>query len=278
MVNKVTSKELMDALIVITPFIAEIMQTDMGFAITDNKKFVVQTDGKTVKLNISPGDPVNPKSAMAEAMRTKKPAVKNMDASLYGIPVRIYGYPLLDEKNRVMGSVGIARNIETWTGLNQSAEELSESSKEVENIINQFLEVASQLNNDSVLLQNKADDINQKFQETNQILESIKSISSQTRLIGLNAAIEAARIGDIGKGFGVVANEIRKLSGNSNDASIEIEKTLKELQKDLENITKEVTSINNTVIDQLEKAKEINLQIERFGEISKVLLQLSNRL
>lgn len=278
MVNKVTSKELMDALIVITPFIAEIMQTDMGFAITDNKKFVVQTDGKTVKLNISPGDPVNPKSAMAEAMRTKKPAVKNMDASLYGIPVRIYGYPLLDENNHVMGSVGIARNIETWTGLNQSAEELSESSKEVENIINQFLEVASQLNNDSVVLQNKADDINQKFQETNQILESIKSISSQTRLIGLNAAIEAARIGDVGKGFGVVANEIRKLSGNSNDASIEIEKTLKELQKDLENITKEVTSINNTVIDQLEKAKEINLQVERFGEISKVLLQLSNRL
>lgn len=278
MVNKVTSKELMDALIVITPFIAEIMQTDMGFAITDNEKFIVQTDGQTVKLNISPGDPVNPKSAMAEAMRTKKPAVKNMDASLYGIPVRIYGYPLLDEKNRVMGSVGIARNIETWTGLNQSAQELSESSKAVENIINQFLEVASQLNNDSVLLQNKADDINQKFQETNQILESIKSISSQTRLIGLNAAIEAARIGTVGKGFGVVANEIRKLSGNSNDASIEIEKTLKKLQKDLENITKEVTSINNTVIDQLEKAKEINLQVERFGEISKVLLQLSNRL
>ena len=278
MVNKVTSKELMNALIVITPFIAEIMQTDMGFAITDNEKFIVQTDGQTVKLNISPGDPVNPKSAMAEAMRTKKPAVKNMDASLYGIPVRIYGYPLLDENNHVMGSVGIAKNIETWTGLNQSAEELSESSKEVENIINQFLEVASQLNNDSVLLQNKADDINQKFQETNQILESIKSISSQTRLIGLNAAIEAARIGDVGKGFGVVANEIRKLSGNSNDASIEIEKTLKELQTDLENITKEVTSINNTVINQLEKAKEINLQVERFGEISKVLLQLSNRL
>jgi hypothetical protein len=48
--------------------------------------------------------------------------------------------------------------------------------------------------------------------------------------------------------------------------------------KDLENITKEVTSINNTVIDQLEKAKEINLQVERFGETSKVLLQLSNRL
>ena len=278
MTKKVTSKELMDALIVITPYIAKIMQTDLGFAVTDKDKFIVQTDGESVKLNINPGDPVNPKSAMAEAMRTKKPAAKNMDASLYGIPVRIYGYPLLDEMNRVIGSVGVAKNIETWTGLNNSAVELSDSSNEVSGIINQFLEVASQLNEDSVVLQNKAEDINKKFNKTNQILDSIKSISSQTRLIGLNAAIEAARIGDVGRGFGVVADEIRKLSGNSNDASVEIEKTLNDLHKDLENITKEVASINNTVINQLEKAKQINKQIERFSEISQLLLQLSNRL
>ncbi|KAA9023637.1 methyl-accepting chemotaxis protein [Niallia endozanthoxylica] len=275
---RATGKELMEALITITPWIAEIMQADLGFAVTDKKKFVIQKDGKTVKLNISPGDPVNPKSAMAEAMRTKKPAAKNIDASLYGIPVRIYGYPLLDEYRNVIGSVGIAKNIETWTGLNKSAVELAESSNEVGNIINQFLKVASQLNDDSITLQSKADEINNKFKKTNQILESIKSISSQTRLIGLNAAIEAARIGEVGKGFGVVANEIRKLSGNSNDASVEIEKTLRDLQVELQKITEEVAAINSTVIDQLEKAKEINSRISRFEEISKLLLNLSKRL
>ena len=278
MENRVYGNELMQALIAITPWIAEMMQADMGFAVTDKEKFIIQRDGKTVKLNISPGDPVNPKSAMAEAMRTRKHAAKNMDASLYGIPVRIYGYPIFDENRRVIGSVGIARNIETWTGLNKSAEELLVSSDEVGTIINQFLQVASQLNNDSVMLQTKADEINIKFQKTNQILESIKSISSQTRLIGLNAAIEAARIGEVGRGFGVVANEIRKLSGNSNDASVEIEKTLNELQIDLQRITDEVTSINNTVINQLEKAKEINSQVDRFQDISKMLLELSKQL
>jgi Methyl-accepting chemotaxis protein (MCP) signalling domain len=278
MENRVYGNELMQALIAITPWIAEMMQTDMGFAVTDKEKFIIQRDGKTVKLNISPGDPVNPKSAMAEAMRTRKHAAKNMDASLYGIPVRIYGYPIFDKNRRVIGSVGIARNIENWTGLNKSAEELLVSSDEVSNIINQFLQIASQLNNDSVMLQTKADEINTKFQKTNKILDSIKSISSQTRLIGLNAAIEAARIGEVGRGFGVVANEIRKLSGNSNDASVEIEKTLNELQLDLQLITDEVTSINNTVINQLEKAKEINLQVDRFQEISKLLLELSKRL
>lgn len=278
MEKRVVGKDLMEALIAITPWIAEMLHSDLGFAVTDKDKFIIQKDGKTVKLNISPGDPVNPKSAMAEAMRLNAPAAKNMDASLYGIPVRIYGYPIVDEHRKVIGSVGIAKNIETWTGLNQSAEELLESSNDVGRIINQFLEIASQLNKDSEMLQNKADLINHKFKKTNQILDSIKAISSQTRLIGLNAAIEAARIGEVGRGFGVVANEIRKLSGNSNDASKEIETTLNELQIDLQKITEEVNSINSTVIEQLEKAKEINSRIAKFEDISKLLLQLANRL
>ncbi|MCQ6282078.1 methyl-accepting chemotaxis protein [Bacillus sp. EB600] len=278
METKATGKELMEALITITPWIADIIQVDLGFAVTDREKFIIQKDGNTVKLNISPGDPVNPKSAMAEAMKTKKHAAKNMDASLYGIPVRIYGFPILDERRNVIGSVGIAKNIDTWLGLNNSAEVLLESSDEVGNIIDQFIKTASQLNNDSEILQKKTAEINNKFKKTNQILESIKSISSQTKLIGLNAAIEAARIGEAGRGFGVVADEIRKLSGESNDASIEIKKTLSDLQKDLQKITEEITSINNTVISQLEKAREINSRMEKFEEISKLLLDLSNRL
>ncbi|KEF37498.1 methyl-accepting chemotaxis protein [Schinkia azotoformans MEV2011] len=278
MERNVTAQQLMDALVVVTPFIADILQVDMGFAVTDKEKFIIQKDGKTLKLNISPGDPLKPTSASAEAMRTKKYAVKNMDASLYGLPVRLSGYPIIDENNNVIGSVGIARNIETWTGLNNSAEELSQSSGEVGSIIKLFLEIASQIKSESEALQEKAADINNKFKRSSQILDSIKSIASQTRLIGLNAAIEAARIGDVGRGFGVVADEIRKLSGHSNDASIEIEKTLNDLKIDLQSITDEVTSINNTVISQLEKAKEINTRIERFEEISKLLLQLSSKL
>ncbi|MEC1720879.1 methyl-accepting chemotaxis protein [Schinkia azotoformans] len=278
MERNVTAQQLMDALVVVTPFIADILQVDMGFAVTDKEKFIIQKDGKTLKLNISPGDPLKPTSASAEAIRTKKYAVKNMDASLYGLPVRLSGYPIIDENNNVIGSVGIARNIETWTGLNNSAEELSQSSGEVGSIIKLFLEIASQIKSESEALQEKAADINNKFKRSSQILDSIKSIASQTRLIGLNAAIEAARIGDVGRGFGVVADEIRKLSGHSNDASIEIEKTLNDLKIDLQSITDEVTSINNTVISQLEKAKDINTRIERFEEISKLLLQLSSKL
>ena len=277
-INKVTGNELIQALVTITPWIADMLQADIGFAVTDRERFIIQKDGKTVKLNISPGDLVNPKSAMAESMTKKGPTAKNMDASLYGTPVRIYGYPIFDENKKVIGSVGIAKNMANWTGLNNSAEELIKSSNEVGDIIDQFIEVASQLTEESKQLQNKADEITIKFKKTNQILDSIKKISSQTRLIGLNAAIEAARIGNVGRGFGVVADEIRKLSGHSNDASKEIEHTLNELQNDLQKITEEVNSINSTVINHLDKAKEINTKIEKFDGISKLLLDLANKM
>jgi len=58
--------------------------------------------------------------------------------------------------------------------------------------------------------------------EINTILDSIKSIADQTKMLGLNAAIEAARAGDAGRGFGVVATEIRSLSQNSKETAVKI--------------------------------------------------------
>ena len=58
--------------------------------------------------------------------------------------------------------------------------------------------------------------------EINTILNSIKSIADQTKMLGLNAAIEAARAGEAGRGFGVVATEIRTLSQNSKETAFKI--------------------------------------------------------
>ncbi|HJV47624.1 MAG TPA: sugar diacid recognition domain-containing protein [Bacillota bacterium] len=85
----------------------------------------------------------------------------------------------------------------------------------------------------------------EKVKKVENVLQMIKSIASQSNLIGLNAAIEAARVGEAGRGFAVVASEVRKLSAMSSESVIEIHDVLKEIQDIFQTITKHIEE-NNT--------------------------------
>jgi methyl-accepting chemotaxis protein len=90
--------------------------------------------------------------------------------------------------------------------------------------------------------------LSQKTEEIENIIRSIKKISDQTNLLALNASIEAARAGEHGKGFGVVAEEIRKLADESNASAKHISDILGEI--------KEKTEKTQTEVGESQKALE----------------------
>ena len=115
----------------------------------------------------------------------------------------------------------------------------------------------------------------ERTKSINEFVNTINNISEQTNLLALNAAIEAARAGEAGRGFAVVADEVRKLADASGSAAEQIEEIMAELIKDADNATIIISSVN-TVMDNQVKAVENT--IEAFYAIAKGIDNIISRI
>src|SRR5471030_3172187 len=88
------------------------------------------------------------------------------------------------------------------------------------------------------------------------ITDTINQISEQTNLLALNAAIEAARAGDAGKGFSVVAEEIRKLADQSASATKEIQELISRIKNKTESVVQSMEVSNVIVVEQSQAVNE----------------------
>ncbi|ERK31825.1 methyl-accepting chemotaxis protein [Clostridium intestinale] len=89
-----------------------------------------------------------------------------------------------------------------------------------------------------------------KSNEIGEVVEFINGITEQINLLSLNAAIEAARAGEAGRGFTVVANEVKKLAELSRESTLKISKLITEIQSDIKKSVEEVSNTNQSIDKQ----------------------------
>jgi methyl-accepting chemotaxis protein len=129
----------------------------------------------------------------------------------------------------------VARNaVQAASAAQEADTTFIEGRQVIDKVINAIGKLAHEVEEAARVIQ----ELEQESRNIGSVLDVIKSIAEQTNLLALNAAIEAARAGEQGRGFAVVADEVRTLAGRTQDSTQEIEEMISKLQAGADNAVK----------------------------------------
>lgn len=156
-------------------------------------------------------------------------------------------------------------------------EELSASITEMVNGITEIASQAQQLAITQQITTASANEVKKLADETKEISSFIRGIANQTNLLGLNAVIETAHAGEHGKGFGVVAGEVRLLADNSSKATGNIENTLNKIKESIEAIIVQMDFVNELAQTQAALSEQVNASVDEINKMSVDLVEFAKR-
>lgn len=169
--------------------------------------------------------------------------------------------------------------------LHQQAQQLAAMAQQMSASVQQFGSTAGDLAVESESLASQVKQIynhtgiaKQNLSETAEILRFIKGVATKTKLLGLNAAIEAARVGEQGRGFAVVADEVRKLAEESAASAVQIGNIINNIGNSVNQMISGVEDITKISQHQAEATTSMAATAGQLESLSEELSRVAQKL
>ncbi len=257
------------------PYLKDLYSDDIAIAVCNTESYEIFVAGGEISMPVKAGEPVNKDSFIYRAMQENIPLYGRRE--LYGIPYYAMVTPLR-EGDRVVGGVAIMKSLKKQIELQQMAEILTAG-------LVQLQSSSQQINVDAENLSCVGEGLGELSKlalshtmRSGEITDIIKKIAQQTNLLGLNASIEAARSGEAGKGFKVVAEEIRKLSISTRESVENIERIVEDINKTNSEIETKTHLIEITSRDQVKAVHESYAAVQSLFALAEDLEAKSNNI
>ncbi|MDX8045353.1 methyl-accepting chemotaxis protein [Gracilibacillus sp. S3-1-1] len=243
----------------------EILGENTIIAVTDQEKYVYFSPSKSFDIGVKVGDfaMLDENEALLKAITGEK-IKEYIPKERYGVAMQSSASPILDENGEIIGTLMITSTLQEEEEVKSEMMELRDIISSLQAKVEHVASQAEELSATSADINNQASIATTNSEEISNVVQLIENISSETNLLGLNASIEAARSGEAGLGFGVVADEIRKLSVGTTDAVATIGQSLSEIQSSISYLKNSVEEIS------VSSDEQSGVMVEFMNDISKL--------
>jgi len=267
----------LDYFVYCLPYLHRLFGGRYSFGLSDREKFLVCLDGAEIPMPIKAGDPVKEGTVSSMVIKEGREITRQVDKNVFGVPYIARSIPLKDEQGMVYGVLSIGDPTSLKEELNELANKINNEIDSLDNSAANIVAASQEFAVTVSTLAQNAEGIREKMTLVDSILRLIREISEQTHLLGLNAAIEAARAGKSGRGFNVVAEEIRKLATKTKDSLKQINEEMKKVLESVETITMNAQQIAATSEEQAATTEEVGNATHGLKEESQRLIDLAQK-